>query len=268
MSIRIETARQKLISSYGVDVDKYSTDEMAHRLSDNLEGIFSFNFTVVFPILITGIISVLSTVALWFTYKSPVFCILFFIFSIPVFFLGAGALGLSKGADNLLNGVSFILGFATNITKDICKIRSSHNAGSVDSKDLTLLVLYGIVLPIVEKIALKRFLGGILYFVIEKAVNIGFRSITTDTTADITDITDINDITDADDTDDTIDSVDTDESSRRNNENSLFKISDKVKNISKHALKSSISFLKVLGIIFIVIGLILIGILFLVHSII
>jgi ABC-type multidrug transport system fused ATPase/permease subunit len=244
MSISFEAARQKLITSYGVDVDKYSSDEMVDELSDNLEGILSFSFTVILPIIITGILSLISTVALWYIYNSPIFCILFFIFSIPIFFLGTGALGLSTATKNLYTGISFILGFATNITYDIRKGKSHQ--GNKNTKDLTLLVLYGIVFPIVKKIIRNTFLGGILYFIIEKAVNRGSRSITNDNEVQTPGLDD--------------------GTSESDTKKRLFKVSDKIKNISKLALKAIITFLKVLGIVFIVIGVILIALLFLVHS--
>lgn len=244
MSISIEAARQKLITGYGVDVDKYSSDETVDKISENLEGILSFSFTIILPIIITGILSIASTVALWFTYNSPIFCILFFIFSIPIFLLGAGALGLSFASQNLYDGISFILGFATNIAQDI---RKGNQCTNSNSKDLTLLVLYGIVFPIVKKIIRNTFLGGILYFIIEKAVNRGSRS-----------INDENDTQSPDQPED---------APGDNSKKSLFKVSDKVKNISKLALKSTITFFKISGIVFIMIGLILIALLFLVHSI-
>ncbi|HEY9061376.1 MAG TPA: hypothetical protein VIO64_12860 [Pseudobacteroides sp.] len=250
MSIGIETARQKLITSYGVDVDKYSSDEMVDDISENLEGILSFSFTTILPIVITGILSIASTVALWFAYNSPIFCILFFIFSIPIFFLGAGTLGLSFAAENLYNGISFILGFTANITRDIRKGKNSQ--ANTNSKDLTVLVLYGIVFPIVKKIIRNTFLGGILYFIIEKAVNRGSST--------------INDGLDTQ-SPELAENASAEDTSGDNSKKSLFKVSNNVKTISKLALKSTITFLKVLGIIFTVIGLILIALLFLVHSI-
>lgn len=242
MSIGIESARQKLITSYGVDVDKYSSDEIVDELSEKLEGVLSFSFTAILPIIITGIVSLIFTVALWLNHNSPIFCILFFIFSIPVFFFGAGALGLSKATNDLYTGISFILGFAANITNDIRK--GISNASNTNSKDLAILVLYGIVFPIVKKIIRNRFLGGILYFIIEKAVNRGSQSIANDNTLEASSA-----------------------NTSSGNVNSLFTINDRVKNVSKLALKSTIGFLKVIGIVFIVIGLVLIGLLFLVNYI-
>jgi len=250
MSIGIEAARQKLITSYGIDVDKYSNDEIVDELSEKLEGMLSFGFTAILPIVVTGIISLISTIALWLNYNSIIFSILFFVFSIPVFFLGAGMLGLSKAVNNIYTGISFILGFSTNITDDIRKGRST--VGSTNYKDLPLLVSYGIVFPIVKKIIRKRFLGGILYFVIEKAVNKGSQSISNDNTLGTPAANTSNSNT-------------TNNTSNENNTNSLFIVTDKVKNASKLALRSTITFLKVLGIVFIVIGLLLIGLLFLVY---
>ncbi|KNY29618.1 hypothetical protein [Pseudobacteroides cellulosolvens] len=242
MSIGIEAARQKLITSYGVDVDKYSSDEIVDELSEKIEGILSFSFTAILPIIITGVISIIFTVALWLNHNSLIFCILFFIFSIPIFFFGTGALGLSKASNDIYTGISFILGFATNITNDIRK--GMNNASNTNSKDLTILVLYGIVFPIVKKIIRNRFLGGILYFIIEKAVNRGSQSIAIENTLEAPGA-----------------------NASSGNTNSLFIITDKVRNVSKLALKSTIGFLKVLGIVFIVIGLVLIGLLFLVNYI-
>jgi hypothetical protein len=219
---------------------------MVDELSENLEGILSFSFTVMLPIIITGILSLISTVALWYIYNSPIFCILFFIFSIPIFFLGTGALGLSIAAKNLYTGISFILGFATNITYEIRKGKSHQGNKNTNSKDLTLLVLYGIVFPIVKKIIRNTFLGGILYFIIEKAVNKGSRSITNDNEAQTPGLDD--------------------DASESDTKKRLFKVSAKIKSISNLALKATITFLKALGIVFIVIGLILIALLFLVHS--
>ncbi|HOV25879.1 MAG TPA: hypothetical protein PK566_05915 [Pseudobacteroides sp.] len=254
MSISIEAARQRLITNYGIDVDKYTNDEIVDELSEKLEGMLSFGLTAILPVIVTGIISLIATIALWFNYNSVIFSILFFVFSIPVFLLGAGMLGLSNAVNNIYTGITFILGFSNNITNDIRKGRST--AGNTNYKDLPLLVSYGIVFPIVKKIIRKSFLGGILYFIIEKAVNKGSQSISSDNTSEINDAN----IPNSNNTNNNI--------NNESNTNSLFIVTDKIKNASKVGIKSTIGFLKVLGIVFIVIGLILIGLLFLVYFVI
>ena len=236
MGINIEIARQKLYSSYGVDVDKYSKDEAVDEFEKKLDSILSFGFNSILPVIITGTIALLSAVVLSYFLHSAVFGVLFFLSSIFIFLLGIGALSIAKATENLYDGICFILAFSTNITNDIRDGIIKSGKFNIHPKDLALLVLYGIVFPIVKKIIRKKPLGGIVYFVMEKVVNKGFRQITEKNSET-----------------ETVNSVD--------NKNGLLTVSEKVKNFSKSALKSIIIILKAFGIIFISLGVMLILIL-------
>jgi hypothetical protein len=242
MGINIEIARQKLYSSYGVDVDKYSKDETVDEFEKKLDSILSFGFNSILPVIITGTIALLSAVVLSYFLHSAVFGVLFFLSSILIFLLGIGALSIAKATENLYDGICFILAFSTNITSDIRDGIIKNGKFNMHPKDLALLVLYGVVFPIVKKIIRKKPLGGIVYFVIEKVVNRGFGQ-----------------IIDKNSETETVNSV--------KNKNGLLTVSEKVKNFSKSALKSIIIILNVFGIIFISLGVMLILILFVIFAI-
>ena len=114
---------------------------------------------------------------------------------------------------------------------------------STNPKDLSLLVLYAIVFPIVKKILRKKTLGGILYFVVSKVVNKAFSRI---------------------EIQNNIESENNEVDKQDSNTNRFFAVSEKVKNVSKAALKSLIVILKIIGIAVIAFGAILLLILFLI----
>lgn len=242
MGINIEIARQKLYSSYGVDVDNYIRDETIDKFEEKLNTISSFGFIALLPIVISGTIALLSAVILSNILGSIAFGVFLFLFSIPIFLIGIGAIGIAKATENLYEGISFILAFSTNITIDIRNgIIKSGKLGT-NSKDLSLLILYGIIFPIVKRIIRKKTLGGILYFVIEKVVNKGYVKIDNENNDNIT-------------------------QNKANNEKGLFTVSERIKSISKSVIKSIIVILRATGIVFIVLGLILILLLFLIFII-
>ncbi len=242
MGINIEIARQKLYSTYGIDVDKYTKDETIDQFEQKLDSILSFGFASILPVVISGVTALLSAVLFSFIFESAVFGVLFFIFSLPIFLIGVGAIGIAKATENLYEGVSFILAFSINITKDIKKIIIKNGKINTNPKDLSLLILYGIVFPIVKRIIRKKPLGGAFYFIIEKVVNKCFVKM-----------------------DFEINEVKTE--GNVSNKNGLFTVSEKVKSISKSALKSIILILKTIGIVFIILGFILILLLFLIFLI-
>ncbi|MDP4180798.1 MAG: hypothetical protein Q8942_06875 [Bacillota bacterium] len=92
----------------------------------------------------------------------------------------------------------------------------------------------------------NSFLGGILYFIVEKAVNKGVKSVTYPSDKELNS------------------SVASDAGNLDLNK-SLFHGSDKFQNISKIAIMSVVKILKIAGILFIILGSILIMILFLAH---
>lgn len=242
MGINIEIARQRLYSSYGIDVDQYTKDETIDQFEQKLDSILSFGFTSVLPVVISGVTALLSAVLFSFIFESAVFGVLFFVFSIPIFLIGVGAIGTAKATENLYEGISFILAFSVNITKDIRNGIINNGKFNTHPKDLSLLILYGIVFPIVKRIIRKKPLGGAFYFIIEKVVNKCFVKM-----------------------DFEINEVKTE--GNVSNKNGLFTVSEKVKSISKSALKSIILILKTIGIVFIILGFILILLLFLIFLI-
>lgn len=237
MGINIEIARQRLYSTYGIDIDKYTKDETIAQFEQKLDSILSFGFTSILPVIISGVTALLSAVLFSYTFKSSVFGVLFFIFSIPIFLIGVGAIGIAKATENLYEGISFILAFSVNITNDIRNSIINNGKFNTNPKDLSLLILYGIVFPIVKRIIRKKPLGSAVYFIIEKVVNKCCVKMDFE----------INEI----ETEDNI-----------SNKNGLFTVSEKVKSISKSALKSIILILKIIGIVFVILGSILILLLF------
>lgn len=246
MGISIEIARQKLHSSYGIDVDKYTNDESVDLFEKKLDSILSCGTTSVLPVVISGTAALLLSVGLSFQFDSALFGVLFFLFSIPVFLIGIGAVSVAKATENLLEGISFIMAFTSNITKDIRNGIEEKGKFSTNPKDFSLLMSYAIIFPIVKKIMRKKPLGDILYFVIEKIVNKGLSKI---------------EIENNNTNDNKIDL------SNSNNKNRLFTVSERVKNASKSALKSIIAILKIIGIAVIILGTILLLILFLIFYI-
>lgn len=234
MGISIEVARKKLYSAYNIDVNKYSNDETMDKFEKNLEGILSFSSNFILPVIVSGIISLLSAIASSYFLHSTAFGILFFIFSIPIFLFGIGALSFAKAVEGLFEGISFILGFSINITKDIRSIISKENKATPPTGDLMFLVLYGIVFPIVKKTIRNRPFHRLLYFIIQKCVQRGYRNIKDDNAG-------------------------TENYSSADNGNRFSKVSEKVKAISNTTVKYTAKILKILGIIFICIGSTLIG---------
>jgi hypothetical protein len=242
MGISIEAARKKLYSAYNIDVDKYSNDETMDKFGENLEAILSFRSNFILPVIISGVIALLIAIASSYFLHSTAFGILFFIFSIPIFLFGIGALSFAKAAEGLFEGISFILGFSINVTKDIRSIISKECKASPQADDLTLLVLYGIVFPIVKKTIRNNPLDNLLYFIIQKCVQRGYRKIKDD-------------------------NAETETYSSTDNGNRFFTVSEKVKAISNTAVKYTAKILKILGISFICIGSILIGLQYLIFFI-
>lgn len=232
MGINIETARKELYSAYNIDVGKYSNDETIDKFEDNLEAILSFQSNFVLPIIISGLIALLSAIASSYFLHSAAFGIIFFILSIPIFLFGIGAFSFAKAVEGLFEGVSFILGFSVKITKDIRNIISKESKTKPQTDDLMLLVLYGIVFPIVNKTIRNRPFHRLLYFIIRKCVQIGYRKIK----------------------DDNVEAL-----SSTDNGSRFSIVSEKVKAISNSAVKYIVKILKTLGIVFICLGSILIG---------
>lgn len=232
MGINIETARKKLNSDYNIDVDKYSNDETIDKFEENLEAILSFQSNFIIPIVISGLIALLTAICCSHFLHSIAFGIIFFILSIPIFLFGIGAFSFAKAVDGLFEGVSFILGFSINITKDIKNIISKESKTKPKTDDLILLVLYGIVFPIVKRAIGNRPFHHLLYFIIRKCVQICYRKIK----------------------DDNVEALSSTDNSSR-----FSIVSEKVKAISNSAVKYIVKILKTLGIVFICLGSILIG---------
>lgn len=234
MSIQIEAARKRLYSVYGVDVDKYTNDEVVDELTEKLEGILSFGLIIILPVIICFILFTAASIILSNVFDTALFGTLYFIFSILIF-IGTGLLSLSIAIKNLYEGIGYILAYATNVTNDIRKGITNELKASLNYKDLTLLVLYGIVFPVVKKIVRKSLIGGLLYYIIEKVVNRGIKDLPPDG----------------------LDKSSGDSTYNENEKSGLLTVSSAIKSLSKSLLTSIILVAKIFGIVFICLGFIL-----------
>jgi len=78
---------------------------------------------------------------------------------------------------SLISGVVFLTNYTINVTRNIVVTINAAKKDTVKFSEISFLVLYGIVLPIIKKILRNKLFSGIIYFFVEKLVSMGTRKI-------------------------------------------------------------------------------------------
>ncbi|MBU3114324.1 hypothetical protein [Clostridium lacusfryxellense] len=162
MKFEIESQRKEFIKKYDIDMTKYTTDEIADELEENISNAFLFAFNILLPIFITVVISIIASVYFANSYKSPIFGVCLFVLSIPIFLFGAGSFGAVNAINTLCSSINYILNYTSNIVTDIKKINNVNN--NEKNSDVIQFTLYGIVFPVIKKSMRNKFFGEIIYF--------------------------------------------------------------------------------------------------------
>lgn len=170
MDKSIDLGEARSDEKYGIRLDKYISGGMLDSLKERLEGVLSFGFNVLFPVILSGVISLGLALLFGYLYDSLVFGILFFAATIPVFLFGVGSLGLAKAVKDFVEGISFLLGYSLNVSKDIRQIAKMKKNRDVDNKGVANIALNSVVFPVAKNIASGSLLGGIVFSLIKKIV--------------------------------------------------------------------------------------------------
>ncbi len=176
MGLSIESARNKIINSYHIDVEKYASDEIVDEIQKNVEDIFSFGFKSLLPSIISGVLLLSATVYFGIRHQSILLGVICLLCVLPIW-LGLLVLSNIIAARSLIKSVVFLTNYTINITRDIFITINATEKEAVKFSEISFLVLYGIVLPIIKKILRNKLFSGIIYFFVEKLVSLGTRKI-------------------------------------------------------------------------------------------
>jgi len=176
MGLSIESARNRIINSYHIDVEKYASDEIVDEIQKNVEDMLSFGIKSLLPAIISGGLLLSASVYFGIRHQSILWGFLFLLCVLPIW-LGIWILSSIIAARSFISGMRFITNYSINVTRDIVNTINAANKDKVKFSEISFLVLYGIVLPIVKKILRNKFLSGIIYFFVEKLVSAGTRKI-------------------------------------------------------------------------------------------
>ncbi len=174
MGLSFESARNKIINTYHIDVEKYASDEMVDEIQKNVEGIFTFGIKSLVPSIISG--SILLGLSLyWGISHSSVLLGVLCFFCVLLIWLGICLLSIIIAAKSLISGVVFLTKYTVTVTRDIVVKINLADKRNVKFSEISLLVLYGIVFPIIKKILRNKLFSGIIYFFVERLVSMGTR---------------------------------------------------------------------------------------------
>jgi len=176
MGLSIESARNKIINTYHIDVEKYVSDEIIDEIQKNVEDIFSFGLKSLLPSIISGVILLSASVYFGIRHQSILLGVIFLLCILPIW-LGLWILSNIIASRSLIAGVVFLTNYTINVTRDIVFTINAAKKDTVKFSEISFLVLYGIVLPIVKKILRNKLFSGIIYFFVEKLVSMGTRKI-------------------------------------------------------------------------------------------
>ena len=176
MGLSIESARNKIINTYHIDVEKYASDEIVDEIQKNVEDIFTFGLRSLLPSIISGVILLSATVYFGIRHQSILLGVIFLLCVLPIW-LGLWILTNILAARLLITGVVFLTNYTINVTRDIVTTINTAEKEAVKFSEISFLVLYGIVLPIIKKILRNKLFSGIIYFFVEKLVSLGTRKI-------------------------------------------------------------------------------------------
>src|SRR5665647_19447 len=176
MGLSIESARNKIINTYHIDVEKYVSDEIIDEIQKNVEGIFTFGLKSLLPSIISGVILLSASVYFGIRHQSILLGVIFLLCILPIW-LGIWILSNIIAARSLISGVVFLTNYTINVTRDIVTTINAAEKEAVKFSEISFLVLYGIVLPVIKKILRNKLFSGIIYFFVEKLVSLGTRKI-------------------------------------------------------------------------------------------
>lgn len=176
MGLSIESARNKIINTYHIDVEKYASDEIVDEIQKNIEDIFTFGIKSLIPSIISGTILLSASVYFGIRHQSILLGVLCLICVLPIW-LGTWLLSNIIAARSFISGTGFLTNYTINVTRDIVTTINTADKDSVKYSEISLLVLYGIVFPIIKKILRNQLFSGIIYFFVEKLVSLGTRKI-------------------------------------------------------------------------------------------
>lgn len=176
MGLSIESARNKIINTYHIDVEKYVSDEIIDEIQKNIEDIFSFGIKSLIPSIISGTLLLSASVYWGIRHQSILSGVLCLVCVLPIW-LGIWLLSNIFAARSLITGVVFLTNYTINVTRDIVVTINAADKKTVKYSEISLLVLYGIVLPIIKKILRNQLFSGIIYFFVEKLLSMGTRRI-------------------------------------------------------------------------------------------
>lgn len=176
MGLSIESARNKIINTYHVDVEKYASDEIVDEIQNNVEYMLSFGIKSLLPAIISGGILLSASVYFGIHHQSILWGLLLLLCVLPIW-LGTWILSSLIAARSFVSGMRFVSNYSINVTRDIVATINTSNKDSVKFSEISFLVLYGIVLPIIKKILRNKLFSGLIYFLVEKIVSAGTRKI-------------------------------------------------------------------------------------------
>lgn len=179
MGLSIESARNKIINTYHIDVEKYVSDEIINEIQKNIEDIFSFGIKSLIPSIISGTLLLSASVYWGIRHQSILSGVLCLVCVLPIW-LGIWLLSNIFAARSLITGVVFLTNYTINVTRDIVVTINAADKKTVKYSEISLLVLYGIVLPIIKKILRNQLFSGIIYFFVEKLVTAGTKKISSE----------------------------------------------------------------------------------------
>ena len=176
MGLSIESARNKIINTYHIDVEKYASDEIVDEIQNKVDDIFTFGLRSLIPSIISGVILLSATVYFGIRHQSILLGVVFLLCVLPIW-LGLWILTNIIAARSLITGVIFLTNYTINVTRDIVTTINAAEKEAVKFTEISFLVLYGIVLPIIKKILRNKLFSGVIYFFVEKLVSLGTRKI-------------------------------------------------------------------------------------------
>lgn len=176
MGLSIESARNKIINTYHIDVEKYVSDEIIDEIQKNIEDIFTFGIKSLLPSIISGTILLSASVYFGIHHQSILMGVLYLLCVLPIW-LGIWILSNIIAARSFISGIRFITNYTINVTRDIVLTINAADKDKVKYTEISFLVLYGIVLPVIKKILRNQLFSGIIYFFVEKLVSMGTRKI-------------------------------------------------------------------------------------------
>jgi len=179
MGLSIESARNKIINTYHIDVEKYASDEIVDEIQTNVENIIFFGAKTLLPAAISGAILLSVSVYFGIQQQSILWGAVCLLCVLPIW-LGICFLSIIIAVRSLTSAVIFITNYTVNVTRDMVVTINAADKETVRFSEISFLVLYGIVLPIIKKILRNSLFSGAIYFFVEKLVTMGTRKISAD----------------------------------------------------------------------------------------